>query len=131
MSSFSRAVASPQLLFFQNTYFIRVKILLSSHFSKMGSFLGQYFVGTATFLVEKPAQNEDIYRRATFSNQVLPHRQNFLRTDIFSTKVLLQKRYFFGTATFWKKLIFQKSNIPHYILFLKSHFAERLLFQKT
>ena len=113
ISSFSRAVASPQQLFFQNSYLIRAKLLSSSHFLRIGSCLGQYFVWTATFLVEKLVQNKDIYRRATLLKQVLPHCINIYRTEIFLAKLLLQIRNFFRTATFWKRPIFRKSSIPH------------------
>ena len=94
---------------------------------RIGSSLGQYFVGTATFMVEKLDQNKDMYRKATFSKQVLLHRKNFERTNN-NTKVLLQKKRFFRTATFWKKLIFRKIDIPHYVLFLGSQFVRVVTF---
>ena len=54
-----------------------------------GYFQGQgnsrNFVGTATFLVEL-AQNKDIYRRVTFSKQVLLLSNNIFRTDTFLNK---------------------------------------------
>ena len=118
MNSFSRAVASRQQLLFQNSYFIRSKLRLSSHFLRIDSCLGQYFVGTATFWVEKLVQKKDIYRRATFFKQVLPHRKKFFRTGTFSTKVLPQKRYFYRTATFWRKLIFFRKAIFHMTYFI-------------
>ena len=117
MNSFSRAVASRQQLLFQNSYFIRSKLRLSSHFLRIDSCLGQYFVGTATFWVEKLVQNKDIYRRATFFKQVLPHRKNVFRTGTFS-KVVPQKRYFYRTATFWRKLIFFRKAIFHMTYFI-------------
>ena len=103
-------------------------------------------------------QNKNIYRRATFwsryfyiatafSEQILFQQRYFFERATFShgdiilnivIVLLLVKYYisiFFRKATFWKKLIFQKSNIPHYLLFLKSHFSiagtfsEELLFK--
>ena len=38
-------------------------------------------------------QNNDIYRIATFLNQVLLDSNNLFRTYTFSTKILFQKRY--------------------------------------
>ena len=64
---------------------------------RLGSFLGQNFVGTATFLVENLVQNSNICRRPSFLKQVLLHSKNIFRTD-----------------TFWKKLIFQKINNVNY-----------------
>ena len=92
ISRFSTAVI------FSYSYFIIAKLLWSSHLLRIGSCLGQYFVGSATILVVKLFQNKDIYSRATFSEQVLPKRKDVVRTDTFSTKVLLQKRCTFSNT---------------------------------
>ena len=51
--SFSRTVTSSQQLFFKKSYFFRAKFLLSSRFFRMGSYLGQSLLGTATFSFEE------------------------------------------------------------------------------
>ena len=70
---------------------------------RIGSCLGQLLIETAIFLEEELFRKKDIYRRATFSKQVLLHIINFFRK-----------------ATSWKKLIIQKSNTLYYLLFLES-----------
>ena len=54
-----------------------------------------------------------MYRRVTFSKQVLLHSINFFRT-----------------ATFWEKQILQKCNILHYLVCLESHFYRAATFSK-
>ena len=67
-------------------------------FLKAVTFRYSYFFDGGIF------QNTTVFRRPTFSKQVLLHCINFLRR-----------------ATFWKTVIFQKSNIPHYLLFLENY----------
>ena len=132
MSSFSRAVASPQQLFFQNTYFIRVKILSSSHFSKMGSFLGQYFVGTATFLVEKPAQkppklpqNRYFFNKGTSSKEV-PFRNSY-----FLEKANFPEKQHSALHTFSKEPLCRASIFSKDLTFHISYFFRRAFFSKN
>ena len=100
-------------LFFQNSVSFRAKLLQSSLFLRKGSYLGQLIFGTAIFFWGGIVQNKDIYRRATFSKQVLLH-----------------SIYFFRKATFWKKLILQKSNTPYHQLFLESCLFRAATFSK-
>ena len=46
---------------------------------RIGSSLGQYFVGTVTFMVEKLDQNKNIYRKAKFSKQVFLQRKKLFQ----------------------------------------------------
>ena len=148
---FSRELFFKKSRFFAVVIFFRIATFLEQNLYRAASssewliLQDSYFVGTATFWMKEFVQNKDIYRTAIFLKQVLLHSNHFFRTDSFSTKVLFQSRYFFTqrynfciiillllvqyfmsmffrTVTFWKKLIFQKSNIPHYLLFLESHF---------
>ena len=101
--SFFRSVTSLQQLSFQNSYFLREisteqALLVNRKFFMLVNFRNSYLFGAGI------VQNRDIYRRATFSNQVLLHSVNFFRK-----------------TTFWKKLMFQNSNILHYLLLLESY----------
>ena len=63
--------------------------------------------------------------------------KDLFRTKISTEALLFQIRYFCTASTiseelhFGKKRIFQKRNIPHYSLFWRATFLERLIFQKT
>ena len=106
--SFFRTVTFSHELFFQNSFFFGAKLLESSHFLRIGCSLRQLPFGTVIFF-GGTVLDKGIWKRATFSKQVL-----------------LQSIDLFRKATFWKKLIFQKSNIPHYL-----HFLESCLFRAT
>ena len=102
------------LLLFQNSFFFRAKLLQSSHFLRIGIYLGSCFSKQLPFWRKNCLEKKDIYRRATFSKQVLLHIINFFRKAIF-----------------WKKLIIQKSNTLYYLLLLESCFLEQQpLFQR-
>ena len=75
-SSFFRTVTFSQQLF-QNSFFFRPKLLQSSLFLRIGSYLGQLLFETAIF--RRMIRKKDIYRRATFSKQVLLHIINFFK----------------------------------------------------
>ena len=78
--SFFRTVIFSQELYFQNSLFLGVKVLQSSHFLRIGSSLRQLFFGTAIF-----------------SEKLL-----------ISKKELLFLRYFCTASTFSEKLHFGK-----------------------
>ena len=114
----------PQELLFQTSSFLRAasffEIFRNSHFFsaffffffRIAAFSDRNFCRETTpqeqeilqrsYLLEQ-ISTEDIYRRATFSKQILLHNINF-----------------FKKARSWKKLLFQKSNILHYLLILES-----------
>ena len=146
---FSRELFFKKSRFFAVVIFFRIATFLEQNLYRAASssewliLQDSYFVGTATFWMKEFVQNKDIYRTATFLKQVLLHSNHFFRADsqqkcffkigtsshrdiIFVLLLLLLVQYFmsmfFRTVTFQKKLIFQKSNIPHYLLFLESHF---------
>ena len=100
--------------FLQNSYFFIAKLLPSRHFLRTGSSLKHVPFGTATVFVELFKIKIDIYRKCTFSKQVLLHSINFFRR-----------------ATFWKKLFFHKSNILHYPLFLESYLFREAILPKS
>ena len=83
-----------QLLFLSKTS-IEQQPLENRYFYSAVTFRNSYLLGGGI------VQNRDIYRRATFSKQILLHSINF-----------------FWRTIFWKKQVFHKSNIPHYLFFL-------------
>ena len=98
-SHFFAFIISEQLLLLQSETSTEQPLLQNRELS------GQLPFETATFLVEELFRKKDIYRRATFSKQVILHIINFSRKAIF-----------------WKKLIIQKSNTLYYLLLLESCF---------
>ena len=107
-SHFFAFIISEQLLLLQSETSTEQPLLQNRELS------GQLPFETATFLVEELFRKKDIYRRATFSKQVILHIINFSRKAIF-----------------WKKLIIQKSNTLYYLLLLESCFLEQQpLFQR-
>ena len=88
---FNTSVSSEQLCF-QNSYFFRTKLLLRSYFLRIGSSLGLLLFWSSYLLVEELLQNKNIYRRATFSKQVLLDSINFFRKT--------RKGFSFKTTTF-------------------------------
>ena len=112
-SSIFRTVFSSQHLFFSKELHFQSKIstkqppLENGYFFKTVTFRNSYLLGGGI------AQNKDIYRRPTFSKQVLLHSINFFRRD-----------------SFWKKLNFQKSNTLYYLLFMESCLSRASIFSK-
>ena len=85
-SSFFRTITSSQQLFFRIATSLRTKLLLTSHFLRKESSLGQLLFGTATFLVEES-----------------------FRIKISTEELLFRSRYFCTTSTFSDELYFAKS----------------------
>ena len=101
-----------------NSHFFAViiseQLLLQSETSTEQPLLENFFSKQLPFWRKNCLEKKDIYRRATFSKQVLLHIINFFRKAIF-----------------WKKLIIQKSNTLYYLLLLESCFLEQQpLFQR-
>ena len=91
-----------------------MKLLPSSHFLRIGSFLRQLLFGTPNFLLEE-----------------------LFKIKVFTEKLLFQSRYFCAPSpyphhrgTFWKMLIFHKSIILQHLLFLESYFFIVATFSK-
>ena len=88
-SSFYRTVTSSQQLFFQNSYLFRVKLLPSSHFFRVSSYLGQLLVGTATFSAEellsikRPTKDLRYFQKTFLSIAVSFSQQNFSEEILF------------------------------------------------
>ena len=99
-------------LLFQNSFFFKAKLLQSSHFLTLGSYLEQLLFEATIFLAKELFRKKDIYRRTTFS------------------KLFLHIINFFRKATFWKKLLIQKSNALYYLLFLESCLFRAAAFSK-
>ena len=76
---------------------------------RIGSSLGQFLFRTTIFLAEK-----------------------LFRINIPIEGLPFPNRHFCTASkdTFWKKVIFQKIDIPHYLLFLESHFFRAATFSK-
>ena len=84
-SVFEKAI-SLQQLFFQNTYFFGATLLLSRHFLRIGSSIGQLFFGTASFLAKE-----------------------LLRIKISTEELLYRSRYFCTASAFSEELHLPKS----------------------
>ena len=90
-SSFYRTVTSSQQLFFQNSYLFRVKLLPSSHFFRVSSYLGQLLVGTATGGI---AQYKETYKRSSLLSEDVPfHSSQLFTTEFFRRDTILQLRF--------------------------------------
>ena len=122
-SYFFRVTTSTQQLFFQSSYLFRAATFQRSSFSRTVASLRQLFFRIATtcserniyqealrivsslgrllcrkgyfFLMKELVQNNDIYRIATFLNQVLLDSNNLFTIYTFS-------RYFFKGGTFFR-----------------------------
>ena len=81
-----------------NSNFFRAKLLPSSYLLKINSSLGELL-----------SRRYFLYRRATFSKQVLSCCIKFFRIATFSIKLIFQKRYLLRKATFLQKLPFRNS----------------------
>ena len=93
------AVVFSEQLLFQKKTSTKQPLLEKRWFFRICIFRSNYLFAGET------VQNKNIFRRGTFSNQVLLRSINLFRR-----------------VTFWKKLIFWKCNIPYCLLFLDSYF---------
>ena len=122
-SHFFRETISTQQLFYRNSCFFRTtafeQSFFRSYFFKIASFQSKNS-SEQTFL-----ENRKLFRAVTFRNNYLfgggiVQNKDIYRRATFSKQVLLHSISIFRKATFWKKLISQKSNTPYYLLFLES-----------
>ena len=114
---------------FQNSFFFRAKLLQSSLFLRIGSYLGQLLFETAIFwwknCLEKKISTEELLFKSRY----------FCTSSTFLGKLHLEKAdntetqysYFFWKAAFLERPLFQKT-LPYKILFQRSYFTATLLF---
>ena len=103
---------------FQGNYFDTTSISQRSYFFRAAAFLRSSFFRTVNFsqlLFQPLLENRKLFRAVTFRNNHFLAEELFRKKDIyrratFSKQVLLHIINFFRKATFWKKLIIQKSN---------------------
>ena len=96
---------------FQNSFFFRAKLLQSSLFLRIGSYLGQLLFETAIFWWK-----------------------NCLEKKLSTEELLFKSRYFCTSSTFLGKLHLEKADnteTQYSYFFWKAAFLERPLFQKT
>ena len=107
-SSFFRTVIYLQQLFFQNSYFFRAKLLPSSHFSTIGSSLGQLLIGKLPFSKHQEEQN---FGKASFSDKSDILHYLLFRAATYSKDVTFYNSYFFRRAIFFTKYFFRRITI--------------------
>ena len=106
-SSFFRTVIFSQL-FFQNSFFFRVKILQSSHSLRIGSYLRRLFFGTTIFLAE------ELFRIKISKEELLFQSRNFCTAWTFSGKLHFGKSWYFGKTIIRITYFFRRAAILHF-----------------
>ena len=74
-----------EFLLFQNFYFFRVKLLLSSHFLRKANSLGQLLFGKAT------SSTEELFRIKISTEELLSRSRYFRTGSTFSEELRLEK----------------------------------------
>ena len=121
---FERVISSQQL-FFQNTQVLGTKLLPSSHFVKIGSFLEQLLFGTATFLWSN-CLDERYLQKSSFD-----WSRYFCTASAFSEEPHFQKTYFSWRGTFLEQPLFQETLPSIEQPFQKSYFLTRYFFRRV
>ena len=136
---FLRVTTSTQLLHFRSSYLFRAatfsqnnNFFIIATFSEQNFhraansweqvvFQGSYFLNTATFSAEELAQNKNIYRRGTFSRQLLLHRKKlfyFFWRATFSEWLHFQNLHFHNSYCFQHALFHSYTSSPQHFLFI-------------
>ena len=90
--------------YFQNTYFFGAKLLLSSHFLRTGSSLGQLLFGTATFLADEllriKISTEELLSGCSVEVSLQKNKYSEKIGGTSAQHQLLQKSYIFEKVNF-------------------------------
>ena len=127
--SFEPAVTSELLIFLKSFLFQNIHLFVAAIFSE------QLLFQRKTSTKQAFLENRWFFRICTFWSKDFfggenVYNKNIFRRGTFSNQVLLRSINFFRRVTFWNKLIFRKCNIPNCILFLDRYFFRVLTFLK-
>ena len=121
---FDATLTFSERLFLQNNCFFRELLIQNSHFFAV-IISEQLLFQSKTSTEQALLQNRKLFRAVNFRNSYpfgggIAQKKEIYRRATFSKQIILHSINIFRKATYWKKLIIQKSNTLFYILFLES-----------